>query len=312
MEKDGTTRIVEARAIVNAAGPRVGEVLQGVFQSHADAQLRIVQGSHIVVPKLFDHDRCYIFQNADGRIVFAIPYESNFTLIGTTDRDWRGPVDEVRASPEEISYLCAAANEYFKRQITSDDVIWTYSGVRPLRDDGATKAQAASRDYTLALDVGEAAAQPPLLTVFGGKITTYRRMAERALEKLAPYLPQAGAPSWTAQAALPGGDFPIDGFDALVERMRVQHPWLDPAHAHRIARAYGTRAFQWLDGATNVAALGDCFGADLYEVEVRYLMAHEWARTADDVLWRRSKLGLRLNAEEARRLDVFMQQALNP
>ena len=309
VEKDDTTRVIESRAIINAAGPWAGQVLKSVFEKQHDAKLRIVQGSHIVVPKLFDHDRCYIFQNADGRIVFAIPYEADFTLIGTTDRDWRGSIEDMRASPEEISYLCAAANEYFKHKITPADVVWAYSGVRPLPDDGATKAQAASRDYTFALDAGEAADLPVLLTVFGGKITTYRRMAERALEKLAPFFPKAGAPPWTAEAPLPGGEFSVDGFAALVAKLGAKHNYLAPAHAHRLARAYGMRAFVMLDDAAGIAALGRHFGADLYEAEVCYLMAHEWARTAEDVLWRRTKLGLRLSPQEGARLDHWMRQA---
>lgn len=307
VEKNGATRTLQARVIINASGPRAADVLRDVFGTRADTQLRIVKGSHIVVPKLFEHGRSYIFQNADGRIVFAIPYETDFTLIGTTDLDWQGPVGDMRAGEEEISYLCAAVNEYFTRQISPADVVWSYAGARPLRDDGASKAQAATRDYTFALDAGEAGDQPALLTIFGGKITTYRRMAERALDRLAPFLPKATAAPWTANAPLPGGDFPVEGFGALVARLLTQHPWLEPAHAHRLARAYGTRAFVLLSSATNIAALGICFGADLFEAEARYLVTHEWAQTADDILWRRTKCGLQLNADQALRLDEWMR-----
>ncbi len=299
-----------ARALVNAAGPWVGEVLNGVVHSNARAGVRMVQGSHIVVPKLYEHDRCYIFQNADGRIVFAIPYEQDFTLIGTTDRDYHGDPAEVVATPEEIAYLCAAASEYFRKPVTPDSVVWTYSGVRPLYDDGASKAQEATRDYVLTLDAPEGEA--PLLSVFGGKITTYRRLAESALAKLAPHAPWAARAEWTMTGALPGGDFPVRGFDALVEELARAYPWLERRTATRLARSYGTRARDILAGATRLADLGRPFGADLYEREVRYLMRSEWARRAEDVLWRRSKLGLRLTPQEREALDAFMQQEPAP
>lgn len=296
-----------ARALVNAAGPWVGEVLNGVIHTNAKAGVRMVQGSHIVVPKLYEHDRCYIFQNGDGRIVFAIPYEQDFTLIGTTDRDYRGDPADVAATPEEIAYLCAAASEYFSKAVTPESVVWTYSGVRPLYDDGASKAQEATRDYVLTLDAPEGEA--PLLSVFGGKITTYRRLAESALAKLAPHAPWAARAEWTMTGALPGGDFPVRGFDALVGELARTCPWLERRAATRLARSYGTRARDILAGATSLADLGRHFGADLYEREVRYLMRSEWARRAEDVLWRRSKLGLRLTPQEREALDAFMQQA---
>lgn len=295
---------VWAKALVNAAGPWVGEVLNGVVHTNARAGVRMVQGSHIVVPRLYEHDRCYIFQNADGRIIFAIPYEQDFTLIGTTDRDYRGDPADVAATPEEIAYLCAAASEYFSKPVTPDSVVWTYSGVRPLYDDGASKAQEATRDYVLTLDAPEGSA--PLLSVFGGKITTYRRLAESALEKLAPHAPWAARAAWTTSGALPGGDFPVRGFDALVDELATTHPWLERRTATRLARSYGTRARDILAGAKSIADLGRHFGADLYEREVRYLMRAEWARRAEDVLWRRSKLGLRLSPRERETLDSFI------
>ncbi|MDX3809081.1 glycerol-3-phosphate dehydrogenase [Bosea thiooxidans] len=295
-----------AKALVNAAGPWVGEVLNGVIHTNAKAGVRMVQGSHIVVPRLYEHDRCYIFQNADGRIIFAIPYEQDFTLIGTTDRDYHGDPTDVTATPEEIAYLCAAASEYFSKPVTPESVVWTYSGVRPLYDDGASKAQEATRDYVLTLDAPDGSA--PLLSVFGGKITTYRRLAESALAKLAPLAPWAARAEWTMTGALPGGDFPVRGFDALVNELATTYPWLERRTATRLARSYGTRARDILDGAKNLADLGRHFGADLYAREVRYLMRAEWARHAQDVLWRRSKLGLRITPEEQEALDGFMQQ----
>jgi len=265
-----------------------------------------VQGSHIVVRRLFEHDRCYIFQNTDGRIVFAIPYEQDFTLIGTTDQDYEGPLGGIKASAQEIDYLCGLANSYFSKQITPADVVWTYSGVRPLYDDGASAAQAATRDYVLVLD-GEAG-QPALLSVFGGKITTYRRLAEHALEKLAPFLgPRAAEKEgWTGQQPLPGGEFPTDGFGAQVEGLLQRYPFLARAHAKRLVRAYGTKAKDVLGNARSAADLGRDYGATITDAELDYLMREEWAERAEDVLWRRSKLGLRVSAEQAATIDAAM------
>jgi glycerol-3-phosphate dehydrogenase len=306
-ETDGTSRSVRAKALVNAAGPWVGDVLGGVVRSNTRAAVRMVQGSHIVVPRLYEHDRCYIFQNADGRIIFAIPYERDFTLIGTTDRDYRGNPSDARATPEEIDYLCAAASEYFREPVTPASVVWTYSGVRPLYDDGASKAQEATRDYVLTLDAPQG--QAPLLSVFGGKITTYRRLAESALEKLGPHADWAARPTWTVTGTLPGGDFPVEGYEAQVDALAAAHPWLARATIARLVRAYGTKAREILQGAAHEADLGRHFGADLYEREVRYLMRAEWAKQAADVLWRRSKLGLRLSTAEQEALEAFMAEA---
>jgi len=301
----GRTETVRARMLVNAAGPWVADVLSSKLRVNTSAKVRMVQGSHIVVRKLYDHDRCYIFQNADNRIIFAIPYERDFTLIGTTDRDYVGDPADVKATPEEIAYLCRAASEYFARPVTESDIVWTYSGVRPLYDDGASAAQAATRDYVLVLDEAGGA---PLLSVFGGKITTYRRLAEHALEKLEPLLPPAvkDKRGWSGRTPLPGGDFPVQGFDALVGEIARTHPWIAAEHARRLVRAYGTRARDILKGATSLASLGRDFGATLTEAEVNHLMASEWARRAEDVLWRRSKLGLRLSKAEAADLDAYM------
>ena len=291
---------VRARAVVNAAGPWVANVLGG---AGAKSAVRLVQGSPIVTRRLFGHDRAYIFQNADNRIIFAIPYERDFTLIGTTDRDYRGDPAKVAASEEEIAYLCAAASEYLRDPITPADVVWTYSGVRPLYDDGASKAQEATRDYVLKLDADGGA---PMLSVFGGKITTYRRLAEAALAQLAPHLPGLHARAWTGTAPLPGGDFAPDGFPDAVAGLRRARAWLPQALAERLVRAYGTRAERLLGDAGGMADLGTVYGADLTRREVAYLMEAEWARAPDDVLWRRSKLGLRVGPEGRAALETFM------
>ena len=201
--------------------------------------VRLVQGSHIVITKKFDDPRAYFFQNKDGRIIFAIPYEDDFTLIGTTDQDYVGDPRDVRISDGEIDYLCSAASEYFVQPVTRSDIVWTYSGVRPLYDDGASKAQEATRDYVLKTE--DAGGGAPIVNVFGGKITTYRRLAESMLEKIEAHLGKRGKP-WTAGATLPGGDFPVTGFDAQVARLKAAYPFLDVGHARRLTRLYGTRA----------------------------------------------------------------------
>jgi glycerol-3-phosphate dehydrogenase len=303
--RSGVEETIRARILINAAGPWVGDVLALTLRRDAAASTRLVQGSHIVVPKLYQHDRCYIFQNADDRIMFAIPYERDFTLIGTTDRDFVGNPADVVASPEEIAYLCEAASEYFAAPIAPADVVWTYSGVRPLFDDGASAAQAATRDYVLELDDSAGA---PILSIFGGKITTYRRLAQHALGRLRSHLgPAVRAKSdWTRGAPLPGGDFPVQGFESLAAGLLRDYPWLEAAQGRRLARAYGTRARQILGRAASAAELGRDFGAGLSEAETRYLMREEWAQEAVDVVWRRSKLGLRLTRDQIAALDVFM------
>ena len=300
----GARSQVQARALVNAGGPWVEDVLGRGAGVNAKAKVRLVQGSHIVVRKLYDHDRAYMFQNADGRIIFVIPYQDDFTLIGTTDRDYDGDPSKVKATPEEIQYLCAAASEYLAKPVTSDDVVWTYSGVRPLYDDGASEAKAATRDYVFELDTPGGA---PLLSIYGGKITTYRRLSEEALEKLEPYLKgNLAKEGWTAHSTLPGGDFAIDGGPALALELQRNYPFLSAAHALRLVHAYGTRARNVLGSARSAADLGRDFGATLTEAEVRYLMAQEWAVSAEDIVWRRSKLGLRMTAAEIAALDEWL------
>ena len=300
--ESGKTRVIRARMLVNAGGPWVGEIIQQKVQIDARDGVRLVRGSHIVTARLFDHDKCYFFQGTDGRIIFAIPYETDFTLIGTTDAEHEAPSVAPECTPEEQQYLVDFANQYFKRQLSRDDIVWTYSGVRPLYDDGANSATAATRDYTLRVNNAGGA---PILNVFGGKITTYRRLAESALEKIAPFFEDVPG-AWTAGVALPGGDFAVDGFDALVAALRSDHTYLTPYHANRLARAYGTEARKVLGDATTLDELGQDFGATLTEREVAWLITHEFARTAEDVVWRRNKLGLRMNAEQIATLDNWI------
>ena len=304
--EDAATRTVFARALGNAGGPWVQDVIQNRVHRNSADRIRLVRGSHIVTRKLFDHDRAYIFQQTDGRIVFAIPYERDFTLIGTTDADHQGPPSEAVCTPEERDYLLAAVSGYFETAPTVDDVVWTYSGVRPLYDDGRSSATKATRDYVLKID-RPGAEDAPLLNIFGGKITTYRRLAEAAMAKLAPFFPAARGP-WTAGVPLPGGDFPVDGVEALIDQLRGAHPYLAPDQARRLVRAYGTDAFAMLAEVESDADLGRDFGAGLREVEVRWLVRREWVRSADDVLWRRSKLGLRIDAARRDALAEFLAE----
>ncbi len=298
-------RQVHARAIVNAGGPWVDEIIQNRVRANAPARIRLVRGSHIVIRQKFAHDRSYIFQQGDGRIIFAIPYEEDFTLIGTTDREHDASPAEAVCTPEETDYLRDAASEYFEEPIAPEDVVWTYSGVRPLYDDGAKSATAATRDYVL--DVDTADGKLPILNVFGGKITTYRRLAESALEKLKPFFPKMGAP-WTDTPAMPGGDFPVDGVAALEAEIRTRYPFVDAAWARRMVRHYGRDTFDIYGDASEITDLGQDFGATLTEAEAGWLIDHEWARTAQDILWRRTKLGLRLTEAEATALDNWTKE----
>jgi len=301
----GQRETVTADALVNAAGAWAPEVTGHLLRLKPHAHVRLVKGSHIVVPRLFEHDHAYIFQNADGRVIFAIPYERDLTLIGTTDEDFAGDPSGPTASAAEITYLCRAASVYFRNPVTPDQVVHAYAGVRQLFDDGARRAKDLTREYVLDLD--GRAGQAPLLTVYGGKITTYRRLAEVALKRLAPYF-KLGA-SWTAAAPLPGGNFPHDGVEALTARARGLWPFLTEANARRLVRAYGTRLDRILAEAHTLDGLGERFGDELTSAEVRYLMRHEFAVTAADVIWRRSKLGLRVGAEAEAALTRFMENS---
>ena len=294
---------VRARAVVNAAGPWAGNLLDGVDGVGREGGITLVKGSHIVVPQLYPGDHAFILQQEDGRIVFTIPYEHRYTLVGTTDvlvgADQR---NRPQISPEETEYLCAAVNRYFAREIAPPDVVRSYSGVRPLYDDGSADAKAITRDYVLQL--GRKAA-PQVLSVLGGKLTTYRRLAEHALEQLLPWLPRAGK-GWTATAPLPGGDLPRGGFAAFVAQCRSRWPFLPADVAERMAHAYGTRIERVIGEATDWAGLGHDFGRGLTEAEVRYLVGHEWARTAEDILWRRTKLGLGAAPELAQHVTEWL------
>ena len=307
--ESGETRVVHARMLVNAAGPWVGDIIRTGIRINPITPregIRLVRGSHIVTPKLYDHDKCYFFQGEDGRIVFAIPYEQDFTLIGTTDQDHSDLSDPPVCTESEQDYLCAFVSKYFRAPVTRKDIVWTYSGMRPLYDDGAGSATAASRDYTLKV---EAEGGAPVLHVFGGKITTYRRLAERALDKLAGHFPALPG-RWTAGVPLPGGDFPVDGIDALIRGLQTEYPFLTPAWAHRLARAYGTEARAILGPARDQSDLGEDFGATLTEAELIWLMEREYARAVEDVIWRRGKLGLRLNADQVARVGDWMTERL--
>ncbi len=303
-----TTTQVEAKTLVNASGPWLDELLNHISHTATKEHIRMVQGSHIIVKKLFDHERAYIFQNGDGRIIFAIPYENEFTLIGTTDRDFHGHPDNVSISKEETDYLCQAASEYFLKEITADNVISSFSGVRPLFDDGKSEAKAATRDYVLKLDTGKNEA--PLLSLYGGKITTYRKLAESVLAELDQFLPNMGD-EWTEKSVLPGGDFDPNDFDFSVRELLSRCPVLSREQATRLFRAYGTRAYAMTDSIQEPKDMGTSFGHGLYGFEVDYLITREWAKCAADVLWRRTKLGLFLSATEAENLDSYIKKKVS-
>ena len=316
---DGARQTVRARALVNAAGPWAEAFLRGAArpargEALATRHLRLVKGSHIVVPRLFAHDHAYIFQNPDKRIIFAIPYQQDFTLIGTTDVELNGDdAGAAQISPEEIDYLCTQASRYFEKPVTPADVVWTYAGVRPLLDDASGDASAVTRDYMLEPNASADAA--PLLSVWGGKITTFRKLAEDAADEVGRLLGET-RPAWTERAFLAGGDLsawigaarrPDDDFERFVVALQSRHGWLDPQLARRLARSYGARIDQVLGDAGAMADMGAPVAPGLYERELRYLQAQEWAVTGEDVLWRRSKLGLFLTPPERERVDAWMR-----
>ncbi|HMO75138.1 MAG TPA: glycerol-3-phosphate dehydrogenase [Sphingopyxis sp.] len=302
-DTDGRSHRFTGRSVVNAAGPAVLDV-QRRAGAAPDYAMRLVRGSHIVVPRLFDHGHAYFFQLPDGRIFFAIPYERNFTLIGTTDVDHDGSPGEVEASAEEIAYLCEGASEYFRAPVAPADVVWSYSGVRPLIEDGSGRPEAATRGYRIDLDSDLGA---PLLTIYGGKITSYRHVAEHAVDALAAEIPALTGGRWTARAPLPGGGFLVDGAPGLAAELRLDYPFLTMATAERVTRAYGTDARTWLGEAQGWDDLGGEIAHGLSVAEVRWMVAREWARTTDDILWRRSKLGLRFTPDEVDRLARRME-----
>jgi D-erythritol 1-phosphate dehydrogenase len=300
---DGSVSTVRAKVLVNAAGPWVGGVIQDVVKSNAARRVRLVKGSHIITRKFWEGPNSYVFQNADKRIIFVNPYQTDFALIGTTDIPFDGNADHVTIVEDEISYLIASVNRYTKTQLSRADVVTAYSGVRPLYDDQAASASAVTRDY-----VFDVSGTPPVLSVFGGKITTYRKLAEHALGKLKPFFPAMGA-DWTSFAKLPGGDFPDSGFEAFLVRMKRENSWLPDGLALRLARLYGNLMPHVLSGAQSLQDMGRHFGGGLFQVEVDYLLKNEWAKTADDILLRRTKTGLTMTAAEQTSLRSFLEHS---
>jgi len=300
-EATGDSYKVKARVLVNAAGPWVKQVLQLDSDSHSNKKVRLVKGSHIVVPKLFDHEYPYIFQHSDGRVLFAIPFERDFTLLGTTDQEVVEIPERAQITDQELDYICRTVDEYLDKPVTPEDVVWSYGGVRPLYDNAASSASKVTRDYKLDLNIKAA----PILSVFGGKITTYRELAQEAISLLAEQM-DIQHPDWTADYHLPGGDIENADFDTFLATCRKTYPWLPDDLVYDYARNYGTRISMLLAGCRNMQALGRHFGGPLYEREVAYLMEHEFARSGEDVLWRRSKKGLFVSQEVAGDLGQWM------
>ena len=308
LRDDAGERTVAARCVVNAAGPWVDTVAKTALGAGTPAHLRLVKGSHIIVPRAYPGDHAYIFQQPDKRIVFAIPYERDYTLIGTTDMLYEGDLDCVEISAEERSYLREAVSRYFRSGVTEEDIIHTYAGVRPLYEDKAASNSTVTRDYVFEVDSEGGA---PILSVYGGKITTYRKLAEHALEKLASHM-QVPGKSWTADAPLPGGDMADRDFAKFLWQASERHPWLPPETVLRLARAYGTRLDMVLGHAGSLEELGEHFGGDLYEAELTYLVEHEYARSAQDVLWRRSKLALHLSEDACAQVGQWFDRRSQP
>lgn len=301
---DGTEAIHCAKMIVNAGGPWVESIIHKTIRLNSTEGVRLVRGSHIVTKRLFDHDKCYFFQGEDGRIIFAIPYEDDFTLIGTTDADHDSPNTAPTCTPAETSYLIDFANNYLAKDISLDDVVWTYSGVRPLYNDGASSATAATREYVLRVNTSLGG---PVLNVFGGKITTYRRLAEAALSKIDSVF-ETQTKIWTAGVPMPGGDFPVTGVANLREKLATQLPFLEPKTIKRLIRQYGTEASVIFENAQSVDDLGTDFGNGISQRELDWVIANEWVRTGQDFLWRRSKLGLRTTPEQQSKIDAYCRE----
>jgi len=305
--RSGKTKRIEAKVLVNAGGPWVKSIIEDRLKTETPENIRLVRGSHIVIPKIYDHDRAYFFQIADGRLVFTIPYENDFTLIGTTDVDHKGDPGNPQCSPEEAAYLCDVISKNFKKKISTDDIVWSYAGVRPLHDSEGGDAKSASRDYEIKLREIDGS---PLINIFGGKITTHRKLSEEVAAEFAPYTQMIGKP-WTHNAPLPGGDFALQQKDDLIAQFRWDFPFLDEAQVRRMFKSYGTKASEMLNGLTSAKQMGKNFGSGLTEIEVKWLMEHEWAQTAEDVVWRRSKLGLRMTDGQVAELDVWMKKAMS-
>ncbi len=297
---------VTAKSLVNAAGPWVANFIKQQTKTTSPYGVRLIKGSHIVVPRLHKMDRAFILQNEDNRVVFVIPYLNDFSLIGTTDVEYNGKPSDVKISEEETNYLLKISNDHFKHQLTVDDIKWSFSGVRPLCDDESNNPAAITRDYTLALDDSQPA---PLLSIFGGKITTYRKLAEAALKRLLPYHSNMNAP-WTRYTALPGGDFP-QGIKQFHTELQKRHPWINKETLQRYCDAYGTRCELFLEGIKSINDMGEHFGHGLYAVEVDYLLKEEWVKNTEDLLWRRSKLGLFINTEGIEKLKHYINENLH-
>jgi glycerol-3-phosphate dehydrogenase len=295
IKSGGKTETIHAKGVINSAGPWVDEVLKKIKPTQNEQSLRLVTGSHIVTKKLFEGDHAYLFQNADNRVIFAIPYEKNYTLIGTTDKPYDLSEGKVKISQEEIVYLCEAASEYFENDISPDDVVWTYAGVRPLYDDKSEDASAVTRDYVL--DIEEFTDGSPFLSVYGGKITTSRKLAEHTMQKLEKYYDYKTG-DWTETALLPGGDLIDADFTLFTSDMCKRYPNIDSKLLRRLCQGYGTRITLILGDGETPPKLGQHFGAGLYELEAKYLINHEWATSAEDILWRRTKLGLHMSQDE--------------
>ncbi len=307
--QDDTIRQVKAKILVNAAGPWV-ENIQNLVAQHGNAvagnsKLRLVKGSHLVTPRLYEGSHAYILQNKDKRIVFVTPYHNDFSMIGTTDVDFHGDPANVVISAEETDYLLQSVNAYFKQTIRHEDIVSTWSGVRPLYDDAQGNASTTTRDYVFDVS-GGTDSSPPLLSIFGGKITTYRKLAEHALEKLAPFTGKHQP--WTSTAPLPGADLPNADINLFISQLQKDFPWLPEITIRRYARTYGTLTLAFLAGKNNIESLGQHFGHDLYEVEVKWLQAHEWAYCAEDILWRRTRLGLYLTREQTFFLQKWFEK----
>ena len=309
VQAGGRRETVRTRALVNAAGPWVDQVLRRTGRNAPGAHaVRLVKGSHVVLPRLYDGPQCYTLQNADGRVVFTIPYEDGRTLVGTTDVPFEGDPAEVRIDPAEAEYLCGVVDAYFRRPVTPADVVWSYSGVRPLADSGQENASAVTRDYVFDLEGGVGAAEgAPLLSIYGGKLTTFRKLAEHALKDLGAALDDR-RPAWTAAAKLPGGEI-VGGFEAFCAEAAALWPWLPAPTLIRMAHAYGSRLARVLGDASRWSDLGRDFGGGLTAREADHLRREEWARTAEDVLWRRSKLGLQMTAQEQAAFAAWFEGA---
>lgn len=301
---EGSKYRVLARCVVNASGPWVAQTLGLAGKEFGRHKIRWVKGSHIIVPRLYQGDHAYILQNEDNRVVFLIPYEKKYTLVGTTDVEYRDDIEEVRITMEEVEYLCQAANRFLRHPLRPEDIQWTFSGVRPLVDDGDANPAAVTRDYILEMDEYEGL---PILSVYGGKLTTFRRLAENVGDQVVEKLGRGGD-AWTEDAPLPGADATVVNFQTFLKTLKREYNWLPEALAYRLGRAYGARVRDILRGAKRLGDLGDYLGENVYEAEIRYLVAQEWAQTLDDILWRRSKLGLHISEDTQKKIKRLLKK----